>query len=72
MPRLIEVLSAAAAVIVGAAMAQPAMNPTAPKKMMPPSEKARLEECQKMAAQQNIAMDQRAKFVMDCMKEKAK
>lgn len=56
----------------GAAFAQSDMKPTAPAKMMPPAEKARLEACQQKAAQQNIAMDGRAKFVMDCMKEMAK
>ncbi len=56
----------------GAAMAQSDMKPTAPAKMMPPGEKARMEACQKKAAQQNIKMDDRAKFVMDCMKEMAK
>ncbi len=48
------------------------MKPTAPTKMMPPDEKARMEACQQKAAQQNVKMDERAKFVMDCMKEMAK
>jgi hypothetical protein len=56
----------------GAAFAQSEMKPTAPTKMMPPAEKARLAECQQKAAQQNIKMDDRAKFIMDCMKEMAK
>lgn len=55
-----------------AAFAQSDMKPSAPAKMMPPAEKARLEACQQKAAQQNIKMDDRAKFIMDCMKEMAK
>ena len=56
----------------GAALAASDMKPTAPEKMMPPAEKARLEACQKKADEQHVAMDARAKFVMDCMKEMAK
>jgi len=55
-----------------AAAAASDMTPTAPQKMMPPAEKARLEACQQKAADQYVAMDARAKFVMDCMKEMAK
>lgn len=57
--------------LAGGAAAQPGMKATAPEKMMPPAEKQRLEECQKMAAQKNVQMDERAKFLMDCMKAKA-
>ena len=57
--------------LAGDAAAQPGMKATAPEKMMPPAEKQRLEECQKMAAQKNVQMDERAKFLMDCMKAKA-
>lgn len=72
MPRLIWLVWAFAAIAVstGAAGAQPAMKATAPMKMMPPAEKARMQECQKMAAEQNVKMDARAKFLMDCMNEK--
>ena len=66
------VLAFALSVSAGVALAQSDMKPTAPAKMMPPDEKARLETCQQKAAQQNIKMDERAKFVMDCMKEMAK
>lgn len=57
--------------VAGTAAAQPAMKATAPEKMMPPAEKQRLEECQKMATQKNVKMDERARFLMDCMKAKA-
>jgi len=61
-----------AMVLAGAAAAQPGMKATAPQKMMPPDEKQRLDECNKMAAERNIKMDERARFLMECMKEKAK
>jgi hypothetical protein len=72
MPRLTACVFAIVVGLSSAAFAQPDMKPTAPAKMMPPGEKARMQACQKMAAEQNIKMDDRAKFVMDCMKEKAK
>lgn len=71
----IFIFAIAVSVNAGAALAQSDMKdmkPTAPQKMMPPDEKARLEACQQKAAAQNIKMDERAKFVMDCMKEMAK
>jgi hypothetical protein len=51
-----------------AASAQADMKASAPKKMTSPDQKRRMQACQEKAAQQKIAMDQRAKFVMDCMK----
>lgn len=57
--------------LAASAAAQPGTKATAPDKMMPPAEKQRLDECQKMAARQNVRMDERAKFLMDCMKAKA-
>jgi hypothetical protein len=66
------ILALAVSVSAGAAFAQSDMKPTAPAKMMPPDEKARLDACQQKAAQQNIKMDERAKFLMDCMKDMAK
>jgi hypothetical protein len=52
------------------AFAQTAMKPTAPQKMMSPEEQKKMHACEKQAADQNIQMDQRAKFVMDCMTAK--
>jgi hypothetical protein len=73
MPRLIAcVVALVVGLSAGAAFAQSEMKPTAPVKMMPPADKARLAACQQKAAQQHIKMDDRAKFVMDCMKEMAK
>lgn len=48
------------------------MKPTAPQKMMSPREEQKMRDCQKQAAQQNIKMDERAKFLMDCMTAKGK
>ena len=69
MVRAIAVL-AAMAMGAGAALAQSAMKPTAPQKMMSPEEQKKMQACEKQAANQNIAMDRRAKFVMDCMTAK--
>ncbi|HET7850033.1 MAG TPA: hypothetical protein VFL51_13315 [Pseudolabrys sp.] len=52
----------------GAASAQQDMKASAPKKMTSPDQKRRMQSCQRKAEQQKIAMHQRAKFVMDCMK----
>jgi hypothetical protein len=73
MPRRTGLL---AAVIVsmglaaGAGLAQTPMKPTAPQKMMPPSEAEKMHACEKQAADQNIKMSLRSKFVMDCMTKK--
>lgn len=48
------------------------MKSTAPQKMMSPREEQKMRDCQKQAAQQNIKMDERAKFLMDCMTAKGK
>ena len=49
------------------AHAQSPMKPTAPEKMMPPAEAEKMHACEKLAAEQNVKMNERAKFVMDCM-----
>ena len=66
MPRLVVLLSAAV-IGAGAALAQTPMKPSAPQKMMSPEEAQKMHACEKQAADQNIKMDERAKFVMDCM-----
>ena len=53
-----------------AANAQSSMKPSAPQKMMSPSEARKMRDCEKQAADQNIKMDERSKFVMDCMTAK--
>ncbi len=69
MPRLVVLLSAAV-IGAGAALAQTPMKPSAPQKMMSPEEAQKMHACEKQAADQNIKMDERAKFVMDCMTKK--
>ena len=69
MPRLVVLLTAVI-VGLGAALAQTPMKPSAPQKMMSPEEAQKMRACEKQAADQNIKMDERAKFVMDCMTKK--
>jgi hypothetical protein len=69
MSRLVALLMAVM-VGLGAALAQTPMKPSAPKKMMSPEEAQKMHTCEKQAADQNIKMDERAKFVMDCMTKK--
>jgi hypothetical protein len=52
------------------ASAQAAMKPTAPQKMMSPEGAKKMRACEKQAADQNIKMDERARFIMDCMTKK--
>ena len=70
MPRRIALLTAVTvSLLCGAALAQP-MKPSAPQKMMSPEEAQKMRACEKQAADQNIKMDERSKFVMDCMTAK--
>jgi hypothetical protein len=70
MPRRIALLTAVTVSLAcGAATAQP-MKPSAPQKMMSPDETKKMRACEKQAADQNIKMDERSKFVMDCMTAK--
>ncbi len=69
MLRTIALLIAAA--FVAGAAAQP-MQPTAPQKMMSPREAEKMHACEQQAAMRNITMDQRSKFVMDCMTKKSR
>jgi hypothetical protein len=55
-----------------AASAENPMKPTAPEKMMSPDQKQKMHECEQLAAQHHIKMDERAKFLMDCMTGKVK
>jgi hypothetical protein len=58
------------AIFFGASAAAAQMNPTAAEKMPSPAEKAKMKACEAKAAAQNVTMDARAKFVMDCMTAK--
>jgi hypothetical protein len=64
------VAATAFALLGASALAQTAMKPTAPQKMTSPDEQKKMQACEKQATDQNIAMDQRSKFVMDCMTKK--
>jgi hypothetical protein len=66
MPRAI-VLAMTWSLLGAVAYAQSPMKPTAPEKMMPPGEAEKMHACEKQAADNNIKMDERAKYVMDCM-----
>jgi hypothetical protein len=46
------------------------MKPSAPQKMMSPSEEQKMRACEKQAADQNVKKDERSKFVMDCLTAK--
>jgi hypothetical protein len=73
MPRAIALLTAVTLSLglgAGAACAQPSMKPSAPQKMMSPAEAQKMRACEKQAADQNIKMDERSKYVMDCMTSK--
>ena len=60
----------AALLATAGAAEQSAMKATAPDKMMSPADQAKMRECEGKAAAQNVPMDRRAKFVMDCMTAK--
>lgn len=71
-PAIISALAAALIIFTGAAGAQTPMKPTAPQKMMSPGEAKKMAACKKLAAERNVAMNERSRFVMDCMTGKAK
>ena len=72
MPRIAIVVIASLILGAASAAAQSSMKPTAPQKMMSPEEQKVMHACEAQAAQQNIKMDERSKFVMDCMAAKKK
>jgi hypothetical protein len=51
----------------GAAVSQTPMKPTAPQKMTSPAEAKKMHACEALAEERNVKMDERAKFIMDCM-----
>jgi hypothetical protein len=54
----------------GAATAQSPMKPSAPQKMTSPEQAKKMRDCESRAARNNIKMDERSKYVMDCMTAK--
>jgi predicted helicase len=68
MPRPIALLTAATlSLVCETAIAQTSMKPSAPQKMTSPEAAHKMRDCEKQAADQNIKMDERSKFVMNCM-----
>ena len=61
------VAMALATFIAASASAQQPMKPTAPTKMTSERDQKKMKECEARAAAQNVPMNQRSKFVMDCM-----
>jgi hypothetical protein len=55
--------------IIASASAQQPMKPTAPAKMMSERDQKKMKECEARAAAQKVPMNQRSKFVMECMTE---
>ena len=55
-----------------AAAAATAMKASAPDKMMPSGGGAAMRECDKLATQQNVKMEDRARFVKECVAKKMK
>jgi hypothetical protein len=70
MPRPTARLAAAIIGLSAVAAAGQSMKPSAPQKMMSPAEAKKMQACEKQTADQDIKMDERSKFVMDCMTKK--
>lgn len=71
MPRPVALLAAMILSLAGASTyAQSPMKPSAPDKMTSPEQAKKMRDCEKQAAANNIKMDERAKYVMDCMTAK--
>jgi len=60
--------------MAGAAAAeqQAPMKATAPEKMMPSGAAEKMRACDKVAMQQNVKMEDHARFVKDCVDRKMK
>ncbi|HEX3340812.1 MAG TPA: hypothetical protein VHT68_16770 [Pseudolabrys sp.] len=48
------------------------MKATAPEKMMPADKAPKMRECEKQAEQQKVKMEDRSRFVNECVAAKAK
>ena len=73
-PATVLALSILAMFSVPAASAQGTnqMKATAPEKMMPADKAQKMRECQRWAVQQKIKMEDRSRFVDECVAAKAK
>ena len=63
---------AAALLLAGPAAAQKNMKATAPEKMMPPGAGDAMRQCDKLAMEQHVPMEQHARFVIECVAKKMK
>jgi hypothetical protein len=70
MPRIFYAVTLAALVAAMPAVAQKNMKATAPEKMMPPGASDAMSECDKLAMDQHVKMENRARFVKNCVAEK--
>ena len=72
--RSIACALAAVLLLAGSAAAQKndAMKATAPMKMTPPGEGEAMRQCDKLAMDQHIKMEDHARFVQDCVAKKMK
>jgi len=70
--RSFGVALAASLMLAGSAAAQKsdAMKATAPEKMTPPGESDAMRDCDKLAMDRQIKMEDRARFVQDCVAAK--
>jgi hypothetical protein len=71
--RLTIFLTVVTLCLAHAASAQvPQMKATAPEKMMPTNKAQKMRECEKRAEQQKIKMEDRSRFVNECVAAGAK
>jgi hypothetical protein len=72
MPRPIILLMAMILSVAGtvASAQSTTMKPSAPDKMTSPAEAKKMHDCEQQAAANNIQMEMRSKYVMDCMTAK--
>lgn len=71
--RLTIFLTVVTSCLAHAASAQvPHMKATAPEKMMPTNKAQKMRECEKRAEQQKIKMEDRSRFVNECVAAGAK
>ena len=72
MPRPVLFLMVLTMSLAGAATSSQSttMKPSAPDKMTSPAEAKKMHYCEQQAATNNIPMEMRSKYVMDCMTAK--
>ncbi len=66
------IVSLAIVLCFSAAAGATSMKASAPDQMMPQGGGAAMRECDKLAVQQNIKMEDRARFVKECVAKKMK